>query len=118
MRNLLEAFISKSLHVPMVLLVVQGGPGTLATVLSAAFDATPIVVLADSGGAASAIYQYCKFGLGAVEEKFRSSEHSLQQLAQLNRMVKLPNTYYHYLLLTTYYLPLSLWRGTTTCFYY
>ena len=41
-----------------MLLVVQGGPGTLATILKTAKKGSPIVVVADSGGAATAIKQY------------------------------------------------------------
>jgi hypothetical protein len=37
--------------------VVQGGPGTLATVESIALAGKPIVVLSDSGGAATAVHQ-------------------------------------------------------------
>ena len=40
-------------QVPIVQLVVQGGPGTLATVESTALEGKPVVVLADSGGIAT-----------------------------------------------------------------
>ena len=46
----------------MVLLVVSGGIGTLKTVLHTLKNARPCVVLADSGGAAWDIYDYCKNG--------------------------------------------------------
>ena len=72
LRSSLESHISVAKSVPVVLLVVQGGPGTLATVLSAAYTAKPIVVLADSGGAATALHDYMTKGPDAVEERFRS----------------------------------------------
>ncbi|EOD23701.1 hypothetical protein EMIHUDRAFT_457924 [Emiliania huxleyi CCMP1516] len=58
LRVAFESFYLERKSVPMVLLVVQGGPGTLATVLETAKKGSPIVVVADSGGAATAIKQY------------------------------------------------------------
>ena len=57
-RVALEGFYLKRRNVPMVLLVVQGGPGTLSTVLATAEKNSPIVVVAGSGGAASAIKHF------------------------------------------------------------
>lgn len=45
-------------RVPAVLLVVQGGPGTLRTVVSAVKRGVPVVVIVDSGGCASAIHNF------------------------------------------------------------
>jgi hypothetical protein len=81
LRNSLEAYVSRSWHVPMVQLVVHGGFGTLATILTAAMDATPIVILADSGGAATAIYSYFQSGLEGVEQKFQAHEGTLKQVS-------------------------------------
>ena len=53
LRNNLENYIARVKKCPIVMLVMNGGPGTMATILSAAFSGTPIVVLADSGGAAA-----------------------------------------------------------------
>ena len=50
----IEQHMMQSRAVPMVLLVVQGGPGTLATVLANAQLGCPVVLLSNSGGAASA----------------------------------------------------------------
>ena len=50
LRANLEATYSMSKGVPLVLLVVQGGPGTLATVHSALENHTRVVVLEESGG--------------------------------------------------------------------
>jgi hypothetical protein len=44
--------------VPAVLLVVQGGPGTLTTVVLAVEKGVPVLVIADSLGAASAIRDF------------------------------------------------------------
>lgn len=46
-------------NVPCVLLVVQGGRGTLLSVQQALRLATPVVLAAGSGGAADAISRYC-----------------------------------------------------------
>lgn len=43
-------------RIPSVLLAVQGGINTLKTILDAARASTPVVVLAESGGAATAVY--------------------------------------------------------------
>ena len=58
----LEKFMTISKAVPLVLLVVQGGPGTLATVLATAKLNCPIVILSNSGGAATAVWRFCETG--------------------------------------------------------
>ena len=83
-RAQLEATISHTKGVPIVQLVVQGGPGSLATVESTALEGKPIVVLTNSGGAATAIYNFCKGGLSAVEQKFRHMEARLANIKLLN----------------------------------
>ena len=40
-------------QVPRVLLVVQGGPGTLASILAAIEGESPVVLVRDSGGVAT-----------------------------------------------------------------
>ena len=47
--------------------VVQGGPGTLATVESIALAGKPIVVLSDSGGAATAVHQMSYRYIGLID---------------------------------------------------
>ena len=84
LRSELEATISNTKGVPIVQLVVQGGPGTLATVESIALEGKPIVILTNSGGAATAIYNFCKSGLSAVEEKFRHMEARLANIKLIN----------------------------------
>ena len=54
----IERHMTTSRAVPMVLLVVQGGPGTLATVLATAQLGCPIVILSNSGGAATAVSNF------------------------------------------------------------
>lgn len=76
--------LSNRKNVPIVQLVVQGGPGTLQTVLSTAMAGKPIVILIDSGGAATAIYDYCSKGLDGVEPKFKGKECELRTIMQLN----------------------------------
>ena len=43
---------------PMVLVAVGGGPGTLKTIIATLEKKRPVVVLADAGGASTAIYNY------------------------------------------------------------
>lgn len=74
--------MSKS--VPMVLVVVQGGPGTFATMLSAAMSAKPMVVLAGSGGAATALHAFVGGGLQDVEERFQAQGPLMQRIKDLN----------------------------------
>jgi hypothetical protein len=58
----IEKHITSNRGVPLVLLVVQGGPGTLSTILQYCEMGSPIVVLSNSGGAASAVTHYCTPG--------------------------------------------------------
>ena len=84
LRSAIEAAYSESRHVPIVLLVVQGGPGTLATVAATAKNHNPIVLLVDSGGAASAIHAYVKGGIDAVEQRMRGGEEQLKVIKSEN----------------------------------
>tara|TARA_B110001452_G_scaffold21628_1_gene17351 strand:+ start:612 stop:4946 length:4335 start_codon:yes stop_codon:yes gene_type:complete len=84
LRAELEAACAQTKGTPIVQLVVQGGPGTLATVLSTAMAGHAIVVLADSGGAATAIHDYCTDGIMAVDERFRHLEDQFKMIKQLN----------------------------------
>ena len=91
LRTSVETHLARVKRVPIVLLVLNGGPGTMTTILQASLSGTPIVILADSGGAATAIYQYSKGGLDAVVEKrFHAMSEKLEQVARLNEMVKPP----------------------------
>ena len=88
MRSRLERTYATEKGVPVVLLVVQGGPGTLDFMIASAeeFNA-PLLVLADSGGVATAISQYCMEGGGmdAVEDRsFVELEPKLAKLADLH----------------------------------
>jgi transient receptor potential cation channel subfamily M member 2 len=76
LRSALEASISKAKGIPIVQLVVQGGPGTLQTVESTALAGKPIVVLTDTGGAATALHTFVTRGIDAVEPKFQKLEAS------------------------------------------
>ena len=85
MRADLEHTYAKMKGVPVVLLVVQGGPGTLDMMLASAEQGSPLLVLADSGGAATALWQYCERGIGSVQDgAFLESEAKLETLRQMN----------------------------------
>ena len=58
LRASLEKMYTESKSVPFVQLVVQGGPGTLATVKATAEMGGAVVVVVDSGGAATAIADF------------------------------------------------------------
>lgn len=86
LRAKIEATVSNSKNVPIVQLVVQGGPGTLATVESTALEGKPVVILSNSGGAASAIWGYCcNGGIDAVEQKFQDKKLE-KKLASIDRL--------------------------------
>lgn len=72
--------------VPVVLLVVQGGPGTVDMMRSAAKEGYPILVLADSGGAATAVYNFFGEGIDAVEEPFLASQTKFEELLNLHKL--------------------------------
>jgi len=57
-RARLEHYYCHNKGVTLVLLVVQGGPGTLKTVLASAKQRHPVLIVSDSGGAAAAIAEY------------------------------------------------------------
>lgn len=73
LRSNLEATYTQLKGVPLVLLVVQGGPGTLQTVLSMAHLQQAILVVRDSGGAADAIADYVLNGK-TDDPKFQSEK--------------------------------------------
>lgn len=81
----LESHLAQKKRVPIVQLVVQGGPGTVATVEATARRGNPIVLLVDSGGAATAIHQYCMGGIEAVDNPaFKSQEDRLRVIKEAN----------------------------------
>ena len=100
-RAKLEALYREQKYVPSVLLVVQGGPGTLKTILNSAIEETPIVILAESGGAASAVYNYIL--AGQVDEGFEAHSEILEEIhalqsgseAQVRRGYKWPRLSAH-----------------------
>ncbi|KAL1519454.1 hypothetical protein AB1Y20_022976 [Prymnesium parvum] len=57
-RNSFESEYCRSRSVPRALLVVQGGPGTLSTVLYAVESECPVVLVADSGGVAELLHVF------------------------------------------------------------
>ena len=81
----LEKFMTISKAVPLVLLVVQGGPGTLATVLATAKLNCPIVILSNSGGAATAVWRFCETGeLDPEKDKpFLNKKEQLDEIKAL-----------------------------------
>ena len=80
-RAKLEALYREQKFVPSVLLVVQGGPGTLKTILNSALEETPIVILAESGGAASAVYNFTQYD--QIDEGFEAHEDTLEEIRDL-----------------------------------
>nr|XP_047123802.1 transient receptor potential cation channel subfamily M member-like 2 [Hydra vulgaris] len=61
LRSRLEEYIMKEVHVPSVLMVIEGGPGTLDTVLAALMKEPPlsVVIIVGSGRAADLLaYTY------------------------------------------------------------
>ena len=60
LRVAIETEYCRSRRVPRVLLVVQGGPGTLSTVLAAIESQCPVVLIADSGGVAELLHIFLK----------------------------------------------------------
>ena len=78
----IEGFVSRLLfNIPIVQLVVQGGPGTIATVRATAEEGSPIVVCIDSGGAATAIYEFIENDY--LDEKFVKQREALTVLLRL-----------------------------------
>ena len=79
-----ESTYARLKGVPLVLLVVQGGPGTLATVQSTASLQQAVLVVRDSGGAADAIADYILTGR-TDDPKFQA-EKLQKTLAQIRDM--------------------------------
>jgi hypothetical protein len=97
-RNAFETEYCRSRRVPRVLLVVQGGPGTLSTVLAAVESSCPVVLIADSGGVAELLHVFLQsyedtsdvlhFKKGHIppkfEAQFRAKEPILIRIAESN----------------------------------
>ena len=81
LRARLERTYATQKGVPVVLLVVQGGPGTLDMMLASAELGCPLLVLADSGGAASAIAQFCECALAASHVAYGRAARATQPAA-------------------------------------
>lgn len=98
LRAELERAYCKRFGVPMVLVVIGGGPGTLATVVQAASQSIPVVLLADSGGVASVLAECVAADVARLEDLaiFKPPPHNakewkadrlreVRQVLQLNR---------------------------------
>ena len=60
MRVMLEKLYCERRRVPRVLLVVNGGPGTLQTVRESVMGGCPVVLVSDSGGIATCLADFLK----------------------------------------------------------
>ena len=58
LRNSVQQTYATLYNIPSVLIVVQGGPGTLRTIHEAIAESIPVVIIAGSGGAADAAVLY------------------------------------------------------------
>ena len=78
--------IASAKGVPICLLVVQGGPGTLKMLLDSARLGSSILILSESGGAATAVYQYvcCGGERAELEPKFESKKSVLAEIAKMH----------------------------------
>ena len=72
------------LPTPMVLVAVGGGPGTLTTIISTLEKERPCVVMADSGGVATALWKYWKDGTLPEMKDFPS----LKDEAELKKILE------------------------------
>jgi hypothetical protein len=57
MRASLEKLYCERRRVPRVMVVVNGGPGTLTTVHKAVMGGCPVVIISDSGGIATCLHE-------------------------------------------------------------
>ena len=73
-RFALEREYCRRKRVPRVLIVVQGGPNTLLSVLEALESDCPVVLVRDSGGVATLLHHflatYRESGVGLIDEAF------------------------------------------------
>ena len=84
LRSSLESTYAQDKAVPLVLVVVQGGPGTLNMVLAYAKNGQAILLVRDSGGAADAVADVVLTG-HTDDPKFQS-EGSQRTLGQIHRL--------------------------------
>eukprot|EP00966_Prymnesium_polylepis_P051964 1203144-Prymnesium_polylepis.1 len=85
MRGRFEDYLAESKGVPVVQLVVQGGPGAMKTAAVTAAKGHPIVIIIDAGGAGAAIHAYVTMGIEYVEDQFARMEEQLQTIKQANQ---------------------------------
>lgn len=70
-RTELEDFFSREWHVPLVLVAINGGPGTLQTVAEGAQKKFPIIIVEGSGRASDAMASYLR---NAQDSKYKRIE--------------------------------------------
>jgi len=81
-RSRIEDHLSGTKRVPLVQVVVQGGPGTMRSVASIACKHHPVIVMVDAGGAGTAIYQYVVNNV--LDPRFQAVESALLQIKAAN----------------------------------
>eukprot|EP00966_Prymnesium_polylepis_P012533 288145-Prymnesium_polylepis.1 len=81
LREALEYHVAKRNHISKVLMAVQGGVGTLSAIHTAGFNGMPVVLLADSGGASTAMREYCTSGMeGVTDARFHEHETLMRNI--------------------------------------
>lgn len=80
LRAAIEEYFHVSKNLPIVQLMVQGGPGTISTVKASVEAGNPVVVLSDTGGAAEALHDFVvnERSLDELDKKFAKQGDSLQ----------------------------------------
>ena len=82
LRAAIEQEYAKLMRIPIIQLIVQGGPGTLEGCLNTMLAGVPVLVLVDTGGACQAIYEYChaKGGRDKVTDERFKKENLMKHL--------------------------------------
>ena len=84
LRAELESAFADLLRVPVVLLCVQGGPGTVRSVYEACLKGTPVVVVAESGGCSTVVYEFCKKGKPIPKSYSEAATWEITEVKRLN----------------------------------
>ena len=82
LRAELESRFAQMLRVPVVQLCVQGGPGTLGGMYEACLRGTPVVIIAESGGCATVVYNFVQKGI-AIPPSY--SAKAVEQINEIKR---------------------------------
>lgn len=84
LRAEVESRFASLLKIPIVLVCVQGGPGSAKTIYLAALRKTPVVIIAESGGCSTDIYNFIRKNIPVPDKYDAEVKGYISEIKRMN----------------------------------